>query len=50
MTSNRRLSLLPQYGSLDPRQTVLGDYNAGQEVKATVVGSIDYGMLVELTQ
>jgi len=38
-----------QYGRLDPWLTVLDVYHVGQEVKATVVGKNDSGMLVELS-
>ncbi|MBP6421600.1 MAG: S1 RNA-binding domain-containing protein [Propionivibrio sp.] len=48
MQSNRRPSLLSQFGRLNPWLTVLEVYHVGRDVKATVVGSIDYGMLVEL--
>ena len=49
MPFTRRLSLLPQHGRLVPWLTVLEIYHVGQDVKATVVGSVDYGMLVELS-
>lgn len=49
MPLNRKLSLLPQYGRIDPWLTVLEDYHVGQEVKATVVGKKDSGMLAELS-
>ena len=45
---HRPFSLL-HYGSLNPWLTVLDVYHVGQEVKATVVGKNDSGMLVELS-
>ena len=49
MQSNRRPSLLAQFGRLNPWLNVLEVYRVGQEIKAIVVGSVDYGMLVELS-
>ncbi len=49
MPFNLTSSLLLQSGRLDPWQAVLEDYHVGQEVKVTVVGRIDYGLLVELS-
>jgi small subunit ribosomal protein S1 len=49
MPSNRRLSLLSRYGRHDSWLTVQEDYHVGQDVRATVVGKKDSGMLVELS-
>lgn len=48
MSSHRRPFSLPQYGLHGSWLNVLEDYQIGQDVQATVVGMIEYGMLVKL--
>ena len=48
MPFHRSPPALSLYGRLGPWLTVTDDYQVGQNVKATVVGRIEYGVLVEL--
>jgi small subunit ribosomal protein S1 len=47
-TGQRSPILVQQFGRHTPWMTVLEDYCIGQDVKASVVGSIEYGMIVKL--